>query len=131
MTLHDCRQFVSAGLHSKVVWSMQNDCARVCQDEYRIYQGNPFLLKSLYCRGFATGNAAECASKFVTVVGCAVQAKFYRIDIDNPDVQTSVSNHQISGVVSTFCIKAEKTKVVLDASCMLAKFVLYCKDASL
>lgn len=26
------------------------------------------------------------------------QASFYKIDIDNPDVQTSVSKHDISGV---------------------------------
>ena len=31
------------------------------------------------------------------------QAAFYKIDIDNPDVQTSVSNHDISGVVSHRC----------------------------
>lgn len=28
------------------------------------------------------------------------QASFYKIDIDNPDVQTSVSNYDISAVVS-------------------------------
>ena len=28
-----------------------------------------------------------------------MQASFYKIDIDNPDVQTSVANHEISGVV--------------------------------
>jgi len=29
----------------------------------------------------------------------ALQASFFKIDIDNPDVQTSVSNHEITGVV--------------------------------
>lgn len=40
---------------------------------------------------------------------CKVQAAFYKIDIDNPDVQQSVSSHEIAAVVCKKLFAAHST----------------------
>ena len=44
------------------------------------------------------------------------QASFFKIDIDNPDVQTSLSSHEITGVVSNAAYVREACFVLLTES---------------
>ena len=74
-----------------MVWTLQDDCPSVREDEHRGSSSS-------------VGNTAQCMLmgrvRFTHADYLVSQASFYKIDIDNPDVQTSVSNYDISAVVS-------------------------------